>query len=241
MDEIAYGRGQVDWALWRSFTTGRKFANMAASEAVPKVFLTRIKRLLEIDRDLDLSDAEEPPEADFAFAPLPSIQGGDTAYRAVDVFCLAIGLDLLDAGFKQTEVVFLLRYLRAELESRFPDLLGEPSILGGRRQRAETYPHLPSYERKGRLYADKRLFVVLQKLEMTEIMSARDQERHPHPVMLEPIFCPGIAALTASLDDLMPTHRRAVTVLELAGSAKAVAAFLEQAPVVPRGRPKKSA
>jgi hypothetical protein len=238
MDEIAYGRGQVEWALWRSFT----FARFAASEAAPKVFRTRIKRLLEIDRDLDLSDAEVQPEADYAFAPLPSIQGGDTAYQAVDVFCLAIGLDLLDAGFKQTEVVFLLRYLRPELDSHFPDLLGEPSLLGGRRQRAKTYPHLPRYERKGRRQrADKRLFVVLQKLEMTEIMSARDQERHPHPVMLEPIFCPGIAALTASLDDLMPTHRRAVTVLELAGSAKAVAAFLEQAPVVPRGRPKKSA
>jgi hypothetical protein len=220
MDEIAYGRGQVDWALWRSFTLAR----FAAGEAVPKVFRTRIKRLLEIDRDLDLSDAEEPPEADYAFVPLPSVQGGDTAYRAVDIFCIAIGLDLLDAGFKQTEVVFLLRYLRAELDSHFPDLLGEPSLLGGRRQRA-----------------DKRLFVVLQKLEMTEIMSARDQERHPHPVMLEPLFCEGIVALTATLQDLMPTWRRAVTVLELAASAQAVVAFLKQAPVVPRGRPKKSA
>ena len=237
MDEIAYGRGQVEWALWCSFTVAR----FAAGQVVPKVFRTRIKRLLEIDRDLDLIDAEVPPEADYAFAPLPSIQGGDTAYQAVDVFCLAIGLDLLDAGFKQTEVVFLLRYLRPELESRFPDLLGKPSLHDRRRHRAETYPKLPRYEEKRRLYADKRLFVVLQKVEMTEIMSARDQERHPHPVMLEPLFCPGIVALTATLQDLMPTWRRAVTVLELAASAQAVVAFLEQAPVVPRGRPKKIA
>ena len=47
-------------------------------------FRTRIKRLLEIDRDRDLSNAEVPPEADYAFAPLPTAEAAaPRAGRAV--------------------------------------------------------------------------------------------------------------------------------------------------------------
>jgi len=78
-----YGRGQVEWALWCSFAR----ASFNTGD-VPQIFRTRIKRLLEIDRDLDLSEAEVPPKADYAFAPRPTIESGDVAYRAVDAFCL---------------------------------------------------------------------------------------------------------------------------------------------------------
>ena len=237
MDETTYGRGQVEWALWRSFTIGRS----STGNEVPRIFRTRIKRLLEIDRDLDLSGAEVPPEASYAFAPPPSDQSGDTAYRSVDAFCLAIALDLLDAGFKQAEVVFLMRYLRPDLESRFADLLTPPSLISRQRARAKDYPHLPTYKENGQLYADKRLFLVLQKVEMTEIISTVERPRYRFPVILEPIFCEGMETLTEALHDLMPNRRRAVTVLELAANAQAIAAFLNEAPAIPRGRPKKTA
>ena len=42
-----YRRGQVEWALWRMSTIGRP----APAEPSP-VFRNRIKRLLEIDRNL---------------------------------------------------------------------------------------------------------------------------------------------------------------------------------------------
>ncbi len=236
MDDATYGRGQMEWALWRSFTIG----SFSAGEEVPKVFLTRIKRLLEIDRDLDLSGAEVPPEALYAFAPPPSDQSGDTAYLPVDAFCLMTALDLLDAGFKQAEVVFLMRYLRPELERRFADLLKPPSLIGRRRSLAKAYPRLPAYTERGKDYADNRLFVVLQKIEMTEIVGGGKQERQRFPLILEPIYCEGIEALKEALHDLMPNRRRAVTVLELAASAQAVAAFLQDAPSIQRGRPKKA-
>jgi len=236
MDEATYGRGQVEWALWRGFT----IHSFAAGEKVPKIFRTRIKRLLEIDRHLDLSGAEVPPEASYAFAAPPSDQSGDTAYRSVDAFCLAIALDLLDAGFKQGEVVFLMRYLRPELDSRFVGLLMPPSLISRQRTRAKNYPLLPTFEEDGQLYADKRVFVVVQKVEITEIMAAGERKRHRFPVILEPIYCEGIEALTETLHDLMPNRRRVVTVLELAASAQAVADFLNEAPVIPRGRPKKT-
>ncbi len=233
MAEETYGRGQVEWALWCSFARAR-----FNTGDVPQIFRTRIKRLLEIDRDLDLSDAEVPPEADYAFAPPPSAESGEVPYRAVDAFCLAIALDLLDAGFKQAEIVFLMRYLRPELQKRFPNLLAPPSLISRQRYLAQGYPDLPSYEYRGRSYADRRLFVILQKVELTEISPASSRRRHPGPIILEPVFCAGVSALGAKLHDIMPNRRRAVTVLEVAAAAQAVRAYLADAPVIRRGRPK---
>ena len=233
MAEETYGRGQVEWALWCSFARAR-----FNTRDVPQIFRTRIKRLLEIDRDLDLNDAEVPPEADYAFAPPPSAGSGEVAYRAVDAFCLAIALDLLDAGFKQAEIVFLMRYLRPDLQKRFPHLLAPPSLTSRQRYRARDYPDLPSYEDGGHSFADRRLFIILQMVELTEISLTSSRRRRAGPVILEPVFCAGVSALGARLHDIMPNRRRTVTVLEVAATAQAVQEFLAAAPVIRRGRPK---
>ena len=233
MAEVTYGRGQVENALWSSFAR----AHFNTGD-VPQIFRTRIKRLLEIDRDLDLSNAEAPPEADYAFAPPPSAETGDAAYRAVDAFCLAIALDLLDTGFKQAEIVFLMRYLRPGLQKRFPALLAPPSLISRQRYRAKDYPDLPSYVDSDHSDADRRLFIILQKVELTELIPASSRHHQSGPIILEPIFCAGVTALGAKLHDTMPDRRRAVTVLEVAATAQAVQKFLAAAPVIRRGRPK---
>ncbi len=225
MAEKTYGRGQVEWALWCSFARVR-----FNTRDVPQIFRTRIKRLLEIDRDLDLKDAEVSPKADYAFAPPPSAETGDAAYTAIDAFCLAIALDLLDAGFKQAEIVYLMRYLRPELQKRFPNLLAPPSLISRQRYRAQDYPDLPSYEDRGRSYADRRLFVILQKVELTEIIPAASRRRHAGPVSLEPVFGAGVTALGAKLHDIMPNHRRTVMVLEVTATARNQAAPIRPRP-----------
>lgn len=233
MSEETFGRGQVEWALWCSFARTR-----FKTGDVPRVFRTRIKRLLDIDRDLDLTGAEVPPETDYAFAAPPPADGAEAEYRAVDAFCLAIALDLLDSGFKQSEIVFLMRYLRPELERRFPALLEPPSPIDLQRHPAKAYPDLPSYELRGHHYADRRLFVILRKVELTEIIPQSARGCPTGPVILEPVYCEGAAALSTELSESMPDHRRAVTVLELAATAQAVHGWLAEAPVIRRGRPK---
>jgi hypothetical protein len=57
---------------------------------------------------------------------------------------------------------------------------------------------------------------------------------------LEPIYCSGIAELDQTLVDLMPNRRRAVTIVELTGTAQAVQQFLDAAPDIRRGRPSKN-
>ncbi len=236
MTKATYGRGQVEWALWRTFTRH----SVGAATKMPTVFRTRIKRLMEVDRGFDFSVTEAPPERNFAFAPFPD-ETGEVAYGAVDAFCIAVALDLLDAGFKQAEVVFLMRYLRPELEERFGALLSLPSLNSRQRYQAKSHPDLPVYRTNGKDYADGRLFIVLQKVEMTEIVSKAALTRDRVPIFLEPIYCHGIVTLTEALDDLMPNRRRGVTVLELAANAQAVSVWLKEAPVIQRGRPKKSA
>ena len=228
-----YGRGQVEWALWRSFTR----AGLKGGDA-PPVFLARIKRLLDIDRELDLSDVEVPPEADYAFVARPSSGSGEAEYTAADAFCLAIALDLLDAGFKQSEVVFLMRYLRPELERRFRTLLKRPSLIDRQHHRAEDYPGVPSYEERGRRYADGRVFVLVQKLELTEIRPGLAGKKHVGPIFSAPVYCEGVEALGRKLHDTMPLHRRTVTILELAATAQTVQMWLDKAPLIRRGRPK---
>jgi len=131
-----------------------------------------------------------------------------------------------------------MRYLRPDLQNRFIDLLAPPSLTSRQRYRARDYPNFPSYEDGRQSLADRRVFVVLQKVELTEIIPARSPRRHTGPIFLEPVFCAGVTALGKKLSDTMPNRRRAVTVLELAATAQAVQEFLAAAPVIRRGRPK---
>lgn|GEM_PF-871671 len=233
VSEQTYGRGQVEWALWRSFVRTR-----IGAREMPTAFRTRVKRLLDVDRDLDIGDVEVAPGVDYAFVRPPDADGAEASYSAVDAFCLAIGLDLLDTGFKQSEVVFLLRYLRPDFEDRFPTMLREPSLIDRQRHLSKHHPNLPAYEENGVRFADNRMFVIVQKIEMTEVLPPATKDKVKGPLFLEPVFCSGIGKLGECLHEAMPNHRRIVTVLELAATAQAVSAFLEKAPQIRRGRPK---
>ena len=142
MSNVTYRRGQVEWALWRAFTLAR-----SSGEGPPPIFRTRIKRLLDLDRDLDVSVFGAKPPCPFAFVePSEGGSGTEAHYAAFDAFCLALALDLLDVGFKQGEIVYLMRHLRESLEDRFPDLLRRPSLIDRQRNLAKMHPKLPRLE-----------------------------------------------------------------------------------------------
>src|SRR5436309_2059843 len=99
-----FKRGQIEWAIWRFLTHLRR-----ASDDPPAVFLTRIKRLLETDRhDKVPASQHHRPPARYAFSSAQSEgQGVDAAFTPFDVFTLALALELVDLGFKPSEIVFL--------------------------------------------------------------------------------------------------------------------------------------
>jgi hypothetical protein len=238
MSNVTYKRGQVEWALWRAFTLAR-----SPGDGPPPIFKTRIKRLLDLDRDLDVSTFGASPASDCAFvAPAERGSGVEAQYTPFDVFCLALALDLLDVGFKQGEIVYLMRHLRDMLDDWFPKLISRPLLIHRQRPLAKLHPRLPVIERgagKAPL-ADARVFLILNRIEMTEVLATPNpQGKAGQPVFLEPEVCEGIRGLQQRLDALMPLHRRTVITLEIAAVAQAVRAFLEKAPLVPRGRPRR--
>ena len=75
MPNVTFGRGQAEWALWKSFTFGRN-----APDEVPKVFKTRVKRLLDVDRDSEFADVSAPPPVRWSFVAPPEESGGEALY-----------------------------------------------------------------------------------------------------------------------------------------------------------------
>lgn len=231
-----YKRGQVEWALWRAF---RPLGSR--DDGPPPVFKTRIKRLLDLDREFDTVDLDVAPGADFAFvAPVDGGSGAEAAYAPVDAFCLGIGLDLLDTGFKQGEIVVLMRYLRSNLERWFPALVSRPSLIDRQNHLARNHPNLPVIDRpRGAPLADARVFMVLNRIELTEVLSISPAKQKSNQALFrEPAFSEGVSGLTNDLARIMPLHQRTVIVLEVTMLAQTVSAYLEAAPRMARGRPR---
>lgn len=236
MSSVTYKRGQVEWALWRAFTLARSMG-----DGPPAVFKTRIKRLLDLDRELDAWGMAVAPPCAFAFVvPADGGSGTEAQYTAFDAFCLAVALDLLDVGFKQGEIVVLMRHLRDILQDWFTALVERPSLIDRQAHLASQHPGLPALERGGGRapIADARVFLLLNRIEMTELMPAATGEAG-RALFLVPEVCEGVARLQHRLDVLMPQHRRTVIVLEIAAPAQAVSALLERAPQMRRGRPRR--
>lgn len=229
--ETAYRRGQVEWALWRWF------ADVQRDDRPPKPFLTRIKRLLEIDRsDSVPRGAEAVPVVRFAFInQAPANKGTDVEFSAFNAFCLALGLDMLDAGFNQSEVVFVLCYTRNELEQEFARALARPPA-PRTFALADDMPDLPSFEERGISKADPRIFMVLNKVELVERFPTwKAKGTKGAPLISKPVFRCGIEALRDELHELGYNHRRAL-VFEIAHTAVVVTDLLKKAPVIKRGR-----
>lgn len=236
MSNVAYKRGQVEWALWRAVPLSRGTTDLPSP-----IFKTRIKRLLDLDRDLDVTALGARPASDFAFVAVTDGGSGvEAQYASFDVFCIAIALDLLDIGFKQGEIVYLMRHLRDTLEDWFEELIRRPSLNDRQLRLAAKFPNLPIIVRPGKPpLADARVFLILNRIEMTELLPvAKVKGKGLTAVFHEPLVCQGIVQLQERLGALMPLHRRTVIAMEIAAVAQAVDAFLAIAPLVPRGRPR---
>lgn len=205
-----FQRGQVEHALWAWFS--------GEQTGAPAVFRGRIKKLLDIDREpVVLAWAEVSPSARHAFlGDEPRGQGFESEFSPFDVFCLAIGLELLDLGFKQAEIVFLLRHIRGELDRWFTDILRQPPA--GRMDQG----------------VDNRCFMTVGKVELVERVARTGTAQ----VILKPQFARGLEAATQLLGHLGYSDRKLI-LLEVGNTAVSLCNHLDQAPVPQKGRPRK--
>ena len=95
-----FKRGQVEDALWQRFAMRTRI-----KPKISKKFQTRIKRLLDLDRQETALNSSTRSSARYAFLDTtPEGRGTDVSFTPFNVFCLALGLDLLDVGLKQSEI-----------------------------------------------------------------------------------------------------------------------------------------
>jgi hypothetical protein len=228
-----FSRGQVEWALWKLSTI-----DLPAGDEPMSAFRARVKHLLQLDRAGVISGHPAYPiPVEHALVSEESRgKGVDAAFRAFDAFCLAIALDFLRAGFKQSEVLLLMLHLRQRLEEPFAKVLRAPPTLRPRPSR-NTDPQIRQHGSDD----DRRVFLVIQRVEFSEAFPAFEHvtsTRKKASIFREPVFCSGIEELRQQLDLMDHLFRRAI-VLEIAHTAARTIEFLNQAPLKRRGRPAK--
>lgn len=198
-NECTYRRSLMEVALWGAFSR-LESADPKRAE-VPPVFLNRIKRLLELDA------AEEAGV--FSVAP-PGGRGHAARYSAFGIFLMALALIFLDAGFKQSDALFILRHIKEQLRDPYHRALTSRPDLH-QVVAASDRPMSP-VDPDNRVLADPSIFMLLQKIEMRECWPG---ENVPDPFILGPTFCYGIAQLTQFMRTL-GWQRPSKMVVELA-------------------------
>jgi hypothetical protein len=223
-----YKRSQVEWALWGLFTQSPP----ANPDDIPSVFRTRIKRLIELDQSTH--EKGMPKQLAFVESKVHG-QGKDQPYTLFNTFCLAFGLDLLDAGYKQSEIVFLIRHLRPGIRDCFDTVLESPPSLR-MRQTAEQRPKSPKYTKDNIEYADTRVFLHFERVEVKEAFPLiKGKLKAKQPLIQNPKHFRGLAALTKELDQMNMSYRKAL-ILEISETIIRLQQLLNDAPAIARGR-----
>ncbi len=227
MSDSGFRRGQAEWALWRLFDAG-----VYARRDMPAVFRTRIKKLLDIDRSGEMP-GQARSAAPLAFADEePAGSGSEATFTVFDVFCLALALDLLDMGFKQAEIVFLLRHIREDLRPVFERIVRDFPPANRQRYLAKDFPNCPAIAAKsGAKIVDTGVYLLVRKIELGELGPKGAKQ----PLIAPPQICAGQAELAAALAKLGGAQRT-MLVVEIGTHARLAPDLLKAAPTIKRGR-----
>jgi hypothetical protein len=133
---MSYKRNQVEEAVGRIFQPDSKKPDTE--------LLTRVKRLLELDRVLGRKRrSHDPEEANFAFfsEEAPGT-GTDISFSEYEAFAVLNGLRIMQHGWPQSFAVSILRRMRADLERQHARILmQDPDILFDQEQlRGNAHP-----------------------------------------------------------------------------------------------------
>jgi hypothetical protein len=220
-----FTRGQIEWAIAQ--VTGRTVRPGGEPTHDLKM---KLKRLLDIDRKKGINAAQAWPEfRRFAFLEggLPG-KGFAISYTPCDAFALLLGLRLLDSNVPQMAVIRVLRLIRPGLEREHDRILRlSPHRL------AQNKHALERRIKEGLLVEDPRkmVFLVLPTGPGADLLYRGRQGT---------LELANIARTPAELVEVI-AHLTLVSppvlVFELINRAHQLAWWLEQAPLIRRGRP----
>lgn len=157
------------------------------------------------------------------------------AYSDFDAFYLGLSLNMLDAGMKPADILWLLRHEKPSFENVYDSIMMTPRA-EFRSHLAKSTPDSLSREENGSHNSDIRVFALLRKIELREVSPSLSNQSEDDPIFYVPVYCRGIEKLGVSLKHMGIDHRH-VQIFELAHLAWDVKELLAEAPEVRRGRP----
>lgn len=245
--QVQWSRSQVERALWRYTVTYGNWGTDPEKRAddVPRVFRSRIKKLLNLDRN----PVHPPPNKDtwaFFDSP-PQGTGSQERFSTMHVFNLGIALDLLNVGCKQSEIVFHIQWSRLRLNDIFEKIHVSPQHLSpvhGTQRKQLLHSQYPGSKplqltRNGQPNADFSIWWLLQRIESKELyprFEATTKDGKSRPLFFEPKVLHGLEEASRYLYEHRAQYRHLV-MIELADLALTLPRYLAEAPTVRRGRP----
>lgn len=226
-NSATYKRGQLEQALWPLFSDSG-----IATGNPTSLFCNRVKKLLDQDR---VVTSLPGITAASAFSEGAEVgQGQDSTYSAFDAFCLGIALYLAGAGFKQAEVIQVVRHSRNALKEVYSQILSHP-YTNRMVASADFDKKLPIYLHKGKEQADSTVFMILNRVEPLQPMPISKGKKQPEAILAPAEFVRGLSGLAPYLygrQFSQPTHQ----LVELSELAHRVTMVLAEVPPTRRGR-----
>lgn len=230
-----YKLNQIEGAM-NALASGKpSTALRRLGEPVPVVMKTRIKRLLEIDRERARAEGVSGEATVAFFDALPEGRGSDAQYDAFGAACLAIGLELLRFGFKQREIVGKIAAVRSLLERFYRTRIAQVSVEGTTyiiEDRDGQLPRKRSGRKQNQDVADPRGFLVLDAVEGADVATPSVGSHGEG----SPRLCVGEEDLLRTLGRLLPAQRYGVFVIEVSELMLRTRELLDKHPVRRRGR-----
>lgn len=239
----------MEMALWRYFAThrhwGADFEQIA--EEVPSVFKSRIKKMLNMDRIPGLMPWEDLPDDRWIFYDQPQRGlGSEEHFSTLHVFLMGLALDLLNIGFKQSEVIYFLKHTRPTIGAAFDQIHRKKGwiapVSDGSRQHPphKHYPHAePLWLGEGKApLADFTVWMLVRRFETKEVFSGIKGKLKGQklPLFMDPKFVFGLEAVKEEIFTRLNDYRHLVQI-ELADLALTIPRYLAAAPQIGRGRP----
>jgi len=187
-----------------------------------------MKRLIDLDRQVGLRPkAALGWQTRYGFLDVrPSGPGGENAYDLVDAVALWMGLQLLDAGLPQKEIVEFLRELRPQLRNAVLKVVAERlDVISAAAQERRGPP--AERLRSGRqLGPDDYVYVVTESVTASGVTAVAPRASN---------LCWGRDALVSFIEATSQRSRRFV-VLEIANAIVSLAYLLLISEPAKRGR-----
>lgn len=225
--QAQWQRNQMTEALWRYAVTAPHWGSdpNRLADQVPKVFQSRVKKMLNLDRIPGMTPWDGLDET-WAFYEEPGQGvGREELFSTFHVFMMSLAIELLNIGIKQSEAIFFLKHMKPTLLKQFR----------GIQKTIDTAP--VSGSNRSPQSIQRFVWMVVRRLE--------SQEAHPGfmkkigekrvPLFMEPEFFEGFDAVAERFAKQLSVHRHAI-LIEIADPALALPGYLSQAPVVRRGR-----